>query len=212
MARSPRAGRPVRPTPVRTCTVLALALLLTLGACGGDDEGEPAPTAKDERANLTILSPDDLPDGWRRIDPKDRIDGNPGKPRYCGVDVEPQGVTEGRVAFYEAGSVPSSVLEYGMVATEEAATASLDALLAVQDDCVDEGYTVEPAPASELADLGDQRVGWDFVSEEDPTLGFRAVVFRRGDTVVTLVATGQTAVPTAEQTEIARLVDRRLQG
>lgn len=213
-----------REARTRTAGVLALALAVVAGCSGGSGgSGEdPSPAASasssaststaDARADLTILPEDALPQDWRRVDPADRIDGNPGKPRYCGVDAEPEGVVEGRVPYYESSRLPSAILEYGMVATEASATATLDALEARRDDCVDPGYEVTAVPAAELADVGDQRVAWDLVAEDDPTLRSRALVFRRGEVVVVLVATGQTSVPTAEQQQVAEAIDRRLRG
>jgi hypothetical protein len=213
-----------REARTRTAGVLALALAVVAGCSGsGGSRGsgeDPSPAASasastsgaDARADLTILPEDALPKDWRRVDPADRIDGNPGKPRYCGVDAEPEGVVEGRVPYYESSRLPSAILEYGMVATEASATATLDALEARRDDCVDPGYEVTAVPAAELADVGDQRVAWDLVAEDDPTLRSRALVFRRGEVVVVLVATGQTSVPTAEQQQVAEAIDRRLRG
>ncbi len=189
--------------------VLALALAVVTGCSGGDDDpATPKRTSADARADLTIVPEDALPDGWARVPARERLQGDPGKPRYCGVPAEPDGVVEGRVSYYEQEGLPRSVLEYGMVATEASATATLDALLAVRDTCQEEGLRAEPVPAGEIAGIGDQQVAWDF--DDGAGIRFRALVVRRGEVVVTLVATGDTSVPTAEQLDLARTIDERL--
>lgn len=202
----------VRDPFTRIASLLAVTLLVTVSGCtGSDDEPvEPERTSADQRADLTILPEDGLPKGWVRVPASERISGNPGKPRYCGVPAEPAGVKEGRVSYYEQEGLPRSVLEYGMVADEQAATDTLDALLAARESCEEEGFTAEPVPEEELAGLGDQQVGWDY--DDGTGNRFRVLVFRRGEVVVVLVATGDTSVPAREQTAIARDVDDRLQG
>lgn len=201
----------VRDPVTRVASLLAVTLLVTVSGCtGGDEPAAPERTSADQRADLTILPEDGLPQGWVRVPASERISGNPGKPRYCGVPAEPQGVKEGRVSYYEQEGLPRSVLEYGMVADEQAATDTLDALVAVRTTCEEEGFTTEPVPEDELDGLGDQQVGWDY--DDGAGNRFRVVVFRRAEVVVVLVATGDTSVPTQEQATIARDVDDRLQG
>jgi hypothetical protein len=193
---------------VASVGVLALALAVVSGCSGDDAPAAPERTSADARADLTIVPKDALPDGWVRVPARERLQGDPGKPRYCGVSAEPRGVVEGRVSYYEQQGLPRSVLEYGMVATESSATATLDELLAVRDMCQEEGLEVEPVPADEIAGIGDQQVAWDF--DDGAGTRFRTLVVRRGEVVVALVATGDTSVPTAEQLELARTIDDRL--
>lgn len=184
------------------------AMVLSLSACGGSSntpEPRPSPEAN-ARANLTILKPGDLPDGWRRVPAKDRLDGPPGTARYCGVVAEPDPVREGRISYYEDSSLPRSVLEYGMLSTTEGARSTLNALQARRDDCVENGATVTPV----AVDVGDESVAWDF--EQDGAPPFRTLVFRRDDVVVVLVAVGQPSVPHDEQMAIATSIDGRLSG
>lgn len=201
----------VRDPVIRVASLLAVTLLVTVSGCtGGDEPAAPERTSADQRADLTILPEDGLPQGWVRVPASERISGNAGKPRYCGVPAEPAGVKEGRVSYYEQERLPRSVLEYGMVADEEAATNTLDALVAARTSCQDEGFTTEPVPEDELDGLGDQQVGWDY--DDGTGNRFRVVVFRRAEVVVVLVATGDTSVPSEEQAAIARDIDDRLQA
>ena len=189
----------------RLAVLTALALALSVTACGSDaPKDDEKPTAADARANRTILGGDDLPNGWRRVPAKDRLDGPPGTARYCGVVAEPDPVREGRISYYEQSSLPRSVLEYGMLSTVEGATATMAALVARQDDCAEPGAKVTSVPV----DVGDESVAWDFAREDGPS--FRTVVFRRADVVVVLVATGHTPGPGDEQHEIALSIDARL--
>lgn len=199
--------------------VTVLVATLLLAACStSDGGGEPSPepteqrTAADERADLTVLPVDALPEGWVRVPARQRIDGRPGTPKYCGVVAEPDPVEEGRISFYEQESLPRQVLEYGMLSTTEGATATLDALEAVRESCTEPDHDVTPVPAEELEGIGDQVVAWDFVRSDDESVRFRALVLRRDDTVVVLVATGPAGVPAEQQLQIARAVDERLVG
>lgn len=195
----------------RLARLLAVALLVTVSGCSGEDApAQPERSAADQRADLTIVPQDQLPEGWVRVPARERLSGAPGKPRYCGVPAEPARVEEGRVSFYEQRDLPRSVLEYGMVADEDAATETLDALLAVRTSCEEDGFTTQPVPVDELEGVGDQSVAWDF--DDGAGNRFRALVLRRGEVVVVLVATGETSVPTQEQLAVARTIDQRLQG
>lgn len=207
----------LRRAPARHLVVgaLVLAPLLLVTACSGDDSPEPparSTSPADARANLAILTDDELPDGWRRADPADRLAGNPGKPSYCGVEVEPDDVEEGRVPYYESTSLPNAILSYVMVASEASASQKLEELQAAVADCEEPGFDVTPVPEADVAGVGDQAVALDLVGSDDPSLRSRTLVFRRGEVLVTLVATGTTKVPVAEQLAVAKAVDANLQG
>lgn len=185
----------------------ALALTVSLTACSSDATKEPRPqkpASVDVRANRTILPAEQLPKGWKRVPAKDRLDGPPGTARYCGVVAEPAPVREGRISYYEQSSLPRSILEYGMLSTAAGASATMDALVARRDDCVEPGARVTAVDVS----VGDEAVAWDFAPSGSPD--FRTIVFRRGDVVVVLVAVGDPSVPHDEQLAIARSIDDRL--
>jgi len=199
----------------RGLILLAIALV-TLAACAGDPSSttsEAAPSSADRRANLTVLeSKADLPDGWASVPPRNRLEGPPGKPVYCGVSAEPDPLREGRLAYYEQASTGRAMLEYGMLGTTETATGVLDALIKAAPDCSGVSKQDDARPYTQVKDLpqiGDQSVAWDTVSGSEARS--RVLVFRADDTVVVLVAFGTTSVPITEQTEIARTLAAALQ-
>lgn len=183
--------------------------LVVLSACSSDPAPTGAPTSSTtaaQRADLTVLGDSFLPAGWKAVPAKSRLDGPPGKPEYCGISAEPDPVLEGRLAYYEEASSGRAVLEYAMVGTAATAQEVLDALLATAKDCRTEGRAL--TLVADRPEVGDQSVAWDSVS--DSGVRSRILVLRSGDTVVALIAFGDTSVPETEQESIAQSIAKNL--
>lgn len=200
----------------RFALLVTAVTVLPLASCGtGEPSSAPSPASAKQQAKQrveeAVLTAEQLPPKWKPARVEDHIE-DPGLPTYCGVTVLPKPLGAGRVDLYARTSTGPFLLQYTSVAPDEAGAKEVMAKLTkAAPTCRSDTNgkaRYEVRPVTDIADVGDEAVGFHYESQSGYTSGI--VVFRRGDMLVTLLDIGPPALPYETVRSVAGTIDEQV--